>query len=104
MTKGSDRSAADRPALSQSAPQFTGAPPPAAFNLTHYAIGRTAAAAPDRIALEVAATPDGDIAERLTFRELERSALKIGAALLRLGLEPGDRLLIKLRKCIKNKF
>ncbi|MEO0791296.1 MAG: class I adenylate-forming enzyme family protein [Pseudomonadota bacterium] len=96
MTKGSDRSAADDPALSQSAPQFAGAPPPAAFNLTHYAIGRTAAAAPDRIALEVAATPDGDIAERLTFRELERSALKIGAALLSLGLEPGDRLLIKL--------
>lgn len=77
---------------------YTGAPAPGQLNLAGFTIGRSAAAAPDRDALVVVTDASGppDQAERWTFAELDDAVRSVAAGLLGHGLEPGDRLLIRL--------
>ncbi|MEM9029196.1 MAG: class I adenylate-forming enzyme family protein [Pseudomonadota bacterium] len=75
---------------------FTGPLPPPAFNMAAYAIGRSAHAHPDRIALLVCDRPEGPPTETWTFADLETACLRIGAGLARSGLNRGDRLIIRL--------
>ncbi len=78
--------------------RYTGAPAPARLNLAELAIGRAAAAAPDRAALVVVTDPAAPAAavERWTFGELDQAVRAVAAGLLERGLEPGDRLVIRL--------
>ncbi len=79
------------------AQHFTGAPAPAHFNMAAYAIGRAAAAFPDKPALLVVADPAARApSETWTFSALEDAVLRIAAALADLGLKRGDRILIRL--------
>lgn len=77
---------------------YTGEPVPDAFNLTAHVIGRAAATHPDRTALvlvsDAAAPPEA--AEQWTFAELDDAVRRVAAGLLGIGLEPGDRVMIRL--------
>jgi acyl-coenzyme A synthetase/AMP-(fatty) acid ligase len=76
---------------------FSGALPPTDFNMAEYVIGRSARTTPGKTALEV--ITDGRAAttqERWTYREIEDAVLRLAAALTDAGLEPGDRLVIRL--------
>ncbi|MBE7201388.1 MAG: AMP-binding protein [Parafilimonas terrae] len=67
--------------------------PPARFNAARYCIGENARLRPDKTALILV----GDGMEaRLTFAEVDRAVRGIGAGLLRLGLKPGDRVMIRM--------
>jgi acyl-coenzyme A synthetase/AMP-(fatty) acid ligase len=77
---------------------WTGEPVPEPFNLAAHVIGRPAAQAPDRTALVVvsdAAAPP-EAAERWTFAELDHAVRAVATGLLDLGLERGDRVMIRL--------
>ncbi len=71
-------------------------PCPAPFNLAAHALA-PAGAAPDRIALVVAAAHG---AERWSFGRLAAAVRGTGAALRGLGLDPGDRVLIRLANTV----
>ena len=77
---------------------YTGEPAPERLNLAELVIARAAAAAPDRVALVVVtdATASAEGAERWTFGELDHAVRSVAAGLLDEGLEPGDRLVIRL--------
>jgi len=65
--------------------------PPASFNLAAYVLAQ-ASRVPKKDALIVA----GDPSETWTFSELESQVRKIGSSFLRMGLQPGDRVLMRL--------
>lgn len=67
--------------------------PPARFNAARYCIGENAKLRPEKTALILVG--DGNEA-RLTFGEVDRAVRGIGAGLLRLGLRPGDRVMIRM--------
>ncbi|RYH12179.1 class I adenylate-forming enzyme family protein [Tropicimonas sp. IMCC6043] len=67
-------------------------PPPAAFNLAAHVLGR-ADALPDKTALAIL-SPTG--AARWRYGALAQAVAGIGAGLLATGLQPGDRLLMRL--------
>ncbi|MGF1650972.1 MAG: class I adenylate-forming enzyme family protein [Hyphomicrobiaceae bacterium] len=75
---------------------FKGTPCPPAFNLAAYAIGIAARAAPDKAALLVVSDPSGAPDEVWSYRKLENHCLKAAGLLARLGLAPGDRIVIQL--------
>ena len=77
---------------------YTGEPAPEWFNLSAHVIGRAAASHPDATALVLVTDPAAspDAAERWTFAELDDAVRHVAAGLLDLGLEPGDRVMIRL--------
>lgn len=91
-----ERLCSQRPRYLDSPYAFKGEQPPSEFNLTQYVVGNSATRAPEKTALLVCDTPTGAPAETWTYREIETQILRAGQALLDLGLDPGDRLLIQL--------
>lgn len=67
--------------------------PPARFNAARALIGENARLRPEKTALILVG--DGTEAQ-LTFGEADRAVRGIGAGLLRLGLRPGDRVMIRM--------
>jgi acetyl-CoA synthetase len=73
------------------------ATPDAPFNMARYCIQRAAAETPEKIALLVFNTPDAsEPVEAWGYRDIERAVLQFAAALTGLGLQPGDRVAIRL--------
>lgn len=68
-------------------------PCPAPFNLARHVLEASAARLPDKSALQIL-KPTG--AERWSYARLEAAVRGCGAGLLALGLEPGDRVLMRL--------
>jgi acetyl-CoA synthetase len=72
--------------------------PPARFNLARHCLSTGVVRPPDKEALVVVhdAGEPARGAERWTFGELERAAIATGHGLLAAGLEPGDRVVLRL--------
>lgn len=71
--------------------------PPEFLNLARYCLAQSAHNFPDKIGLIAATTPDGSGDDGVwTYRELEHIVLTGATALLAHGIEPGDRLLIRM--------
>jgi acyl-CoA synthetase (AMP-forming)/AMP-acid ligase II len=68
------------------------APCPAPFNLAEYVLA-AGAAQPDKIALQIVRLTG---AERWSYARLTAAVRGIGTGFLRAGLQPGDRLLLRL--------
>lgn len=66
------------------------------FNMARYCIGGGAAATPDKPALIVMTAPGAPPAEIWTYVDLETAVLRTAGALRQAGLEPGDRIMIRL--------
>lgn len=76
---------------------FTGELPPQHFNMAEYVIGRPAHAFPDKIALAVVADrQSADPIEAWSYAAIEDGVLRIAAGLEAMGLETGQRILIRL--------
>jgi acyl-coenzyme A synthetase/AMP-(fatty) acid ligase len=75
---------------------FSGPLPPSHFNMAQYVVGRAAEATPDKVALIVLDAADAPPAEAWTYGEIEDAVLRAAGGLLALGLQRGDRLLIRL--------
>src|SRR5690349_3564005 len=71
---------------------------PERFNIARHCLARSAATAPDKIALIVVGNLDDGIerAERWTYGALDLAVRRVAAGLLAHGLVPGDRLLVRL--------
>lgn len=76
--------------------RFSGPLPPPRFNMAAYAIGRAAAALPDKPALVVVTEPGRPPAQMWSFAALEDAVLKVAGALRARELSPGARVLIRL--------
>ena len=76
----------------------TSGPPPARFNLARHCLAGPAAATPEKIALIVMASPEGDRegTERWTYVGLDTAVRAIAAGLRAEGLRAGDRILLRL--------
>ncbi len=83
---------------SPSPPRYTGEPAPARFNLARYCLGRAAAATPDKTALILISDADAPLeaAERWSYGALDEAARRVAGGLRALGLEAGQRLMIRL--------
>ena len=67
------------------------------FNLAEHCVAVPASRTPDKTALVVVSDADcPDMAERWTYAELDRAVRGVAAGLLAEGLEPGDRLVLRL--------
>ncbi len=76
---------------------FTGDMPPEFLNLARYCLERSARKHPDKIGLIAATTPEGSSSDECwTYAELEKIVLSGAKGLLERGIEPGERLLIRL--------
>lgn len=76
---------------------FTGELPPRRFNMAAYVIGRPARAFPDKTALAVVADPlRPEPAETWSYAAIEDAVLRVAAGLEAMGLETGQRILIRL--------
>jgi len=69
-------------------------PCPSAFNSARYVLG-AAQTTPDKIALEILQAP-GEVAERWTYRELADAVQGTARGLLEMGVEPGQKLVLRL--------
>ncbi|WP_434965923.1 acyl-CoA synthetase [Janibacter indicus] len=67
---------------------------PTPFGMSAYCVGDPAAHAPDRDALVVVHGPGED--SRWTFAEVDDVVRAVAAGLLALGLDPGDRVLLRM--------
>ncbi|MEM9582113.1 MAG: class I adenylate-forming enzyme family protein [Pseudomonadota bacterium] len=67
------------------------APPPASFNMAAYVL-TAGQAQPDKIALEIV----GAKSRRITFAELHHTVATTASGLMGAGLQPGDRVLLRL--------
>ena len=78
-------------------PGFTGALPPARFNLARYVLAASALRTPDKPALLVVEDAARlEPAETWTYAGIEDAVLRTAAALRACGLTAGDRLVIRL--------
>lgn len=68
--------------------------PPAAFNLARYCLGASEVRDPGKVGLVL--HHDGAHLEQWTFGQLDDAVRACAAGLLGLGLEPGDRVLLRL--------
>ncbi len=68
-------------------------PCPAPFNLAHHVIAASARRLPHKIALQVVRQSG---AERWSYARLEAAVRGCGTGLLRMGLQPGDRVLMRV--------
>jgi len=76
---------------------YRGDAPPEFFNLARYCLAKAAHQFPEKIGLIAAASPHGGgDDESWTFAELEKIILTGAQGLLACGINPGDRLLIRL--------
>jgi acyl-coenzyme A synthetase/AMP-(fatty) acid ligase len=76
---------------------YTGDKPPKLFNLARYCLAQSASNFPDKTGLITATTPDGSGQDNSwTYSELEKIILTGANSLLQCGIEPGERLLIRL--------
>ncbi len=76
---------------------YRGDAPPEFLNLAHYCLAATAQQFPEKIGLIAATNPHGSgDDESWTFAELEKIVLTGARGLLERGINPGDRLLIRL--------
>lgn len=67
------------------------------FNLAQHCIGRAAALSPEKTALVIVSDAEQfEAAERWTYAALDRAVRGIAAGLLDQGLQPGDRILLRL--------
>lgn len=66
------------------------------FNMARYCLAAGAATTPDKPALIVIAAPGAPPAEIWTYADLEAAVLRVAGALRQKGLEPGDRIMIRL--------
>ena len=73
------------------------AAPNAPFNMARYCIGKAAAETPEKAALLVYNVPNAsEPVEAWRFADIEKAVLQFAAALANLGLQPGDRVAIRL--------
>jgi len=76
------------------------APVPANFNMARYCIENAANITPEKIALKVFSDLKSARFERTwSYFELDQQVRRIGGALRTRGMEPGDRLLIRMDNC-----
>jgi len=68
---------------------------PAHLNLAQFCLQRQAQATPDKVAL-IVVTDVAAQAERWTYAQIERAVRSVGAGLLALGLQPRDRIILRL--------
>ncbi|HYO85616.1 MAG TPA: AMP-binding protein [Dermatophilaceae bacterium] len=80
--------------------RYTGEPPPPRFNMAAYCLGLRPGAPrdPDRVGLVVVsdAHAPATAAQRWTYAELDDSVRAAAAGLLALGLQPGERVMLRL--------
>lgn len=78
--------------------RFTGALPPARFNMARYSLAHAVHTTPDKVALIVVsdAHAPAAAAEQWTYRQLDEAVRRTAAGLRRLGLEPGARIMIRM--------
>jgi acyl-coenzyme A synthetase/AMP-(fatty) acid ligase len=69
-------------------------PPPPRFNIARYCLAGNAAATPDKTALIV--DSGGGTVRRWTYGELDLAVRRLAGGLGRLGLAPGERLMIRM--------
>lgn len=77
---------------------YSGERPPARFNMARYCIGEAARTRGDHVALVVVHDADApvDDAERWTYAELDDAVRAVAAGLLRDGVAPGDRVMLRM--------
>ena len=77
---------------------YTGERPPARFNMARYCLETAARATPDKAALIVVSDAHAPAAEaeQWSYRQLDDAARRVAAGLRQLGLQPGDRLMIRM--------
>ncbi len=77
---------------------YTGPPPPARFNMAAYCLQPGAPREPDRTALIVVADAAADPAhaQRWSYAELDQAVRRIATGLRDLGLQPGQRVMLRL--------
>jgi len=76
---------------------YTGEAPPEFLNLAHYCLAGSAQKFPDKTALIAAATSEDSGTDAMwSYGELEKIILTGSSALLKRGIMPGERLLIRL--------
>ncbi|MEM7670035.1 MAG: AMP-binding protein, partial [Pseudomonadota bacterium] len=75
----------------------SGPPPPCPdrFNMASYVMG-AAARTPGKIALKVISGETGAVSEAWSFADLKRAILSTATGLRRRGLNPGDRVALRL--------
>lgn len=78
-------------------------PPPERFNMARYCIEKSAKRTPDKTALILAeGAKGGGFQDRSwTYKEIEDAVLKVAAGLSALGLDRGDRVMIRLGNTIE---
>ncbi len=77
---------------------YTGELPPARFNMARYCIGEAARTRGEHVALIVVhdAQVSAERTERWTYAELDEAVRAVGAGLLNDGVNPGDRVLLRM--------
>ena len=66
------------------------------MNLAQYCLAATARRTPEKTALLVARDDSGRAAERWSFADIETAVLRVAGGLSHWGLEPGERVLLRL--------
>lgn len=77
---------------------YSGALPPAHFNMARYCLKASAAAWPDKVALIVVSDADQPLeaAERWTYGALDDAVRRVAGGLIAEGFKPGERLMIRM--------
>ncbi|MCB1780522.1 MAG: acyl-CoA synthetase [Candidatus Competibacteraceae bacterium] len=77
---------------------YTGELPPTQFNMARYCLEAATRTTPDKVALMVISDAHAPIAsaECWTYRQLNDTVQRTAAGLRRLGLEPGERIMIRM--------
>ncbi|MDQ5908395.1 MAG: hypothetical protein QG599_486 [Pseudomonadota bacterium] len=79
-------------------PGYLGEQPPAQFNMARYCLKAAVQATPDKVALIVVSDAHApvDEAEQWTYRQLDEAVRRTAAGLRRLGVKPGERIMIRM--------